>query len=201
MEKTLTTRSRCAEHGTFLRCPRCSAVHKIHHMGFWGLVCVNCEATVPKCEWIMARQATARDLITYAEGEGEVAMILRSFLQERGYDGSPQEVASLRYFMIKHGLRPGDSSGWFYLYWTHDYFSLRDAVSQPQDKVEAQLAHARKHKELQAKIKALREAGRDWEITTLIREYWEQDKRDAEIRREQELRLADPASMDVQEVV
>ena len=196
-----STRSRCAEHGTFLRCPRCSAVHKIHHMSFAALVCVNCEAEVPKCEWIRARHAVKQDFLTYAEGEEAVAMILRSFLQDAGYDGSPQEVASLRYYMIKHGLRPGDSDGWFYLYWTFDYFSLREAVSQPQDKVEAQLRYQRRREERREKIEALKAAGRDWEIAPLIRESWEQDKLDAEVRREQELKLADPTLTDNPEVV
>ena len=58
----LTTSHRVTMHGRLLRCPHCSHVSRVYHLGFSTLQCIHCKTMVRKYDWTVGPNVTRKDL-------------------------------------------------------------------------------------------------------------------------------------------
>tara|TARA_R100000027_G_scaffold20821_1_gene15053 strand:- start:77 stop:733 length:657 start_codon:yes stop_codon:yes gene_type:complete len=58
----LTTSHRVNMHGRLVRCPHCSHVSRVYHLGFSALKCINCQTMVRKYDWTVGPNVTRKDL-------------------------------------------------------------------------------------------------------------------------------------------
>ena len=58
----LTTSHRVTMHGRLVRCPHCSHVSRVYHLGFSALQCTNCKTMVNKYDWTVGPNVTRTDL-------------------------------------------------------------------------------------------------------------------------------------------
>ena len=58
----LTTSHRVTMHGRLVRCPHCSHVSRVYHLGFSALQCIHCKAMVRKYDWTVGPNVTRKDL-------------------------------------------------------------------------------------------------------------------------------------------
>ena len=58
----LTKHHRVTMHGRLIRCPHCSHVSRVYHLGFSALQCIHCKAMVEKYDWTVGPQVTRKDL-------------------------------------------------------------------------------------------------------------------------------------------
>ena len=58
----LTTSHRVTMHGRLVRCPHCSHVSRVYHLGFSALQCTHCRTMVRKYDWTVGPNVTRKDL-------------------------------------------------------------------------------------------------------------------------------------------
>ena len=58
----LTTSHRVTMHGRLVRCPHCSHVSRVYHLGFSALQCIHCKTMVRKYDWTVGPNVTRKDL-------------------------------------------------------------------------------------------------------------------------------------------
>jgi hypothetical protein len=58
----LTTSHRVTMHGRLVRCPHCSHVSRVYHLGFSELQCIHCKTMVRKYDWTVGPNVTRKDL-------------------------------------------------------------------------------------------------------------------------------------------
>ena len=58
----LTKHHRVTLHGRLVRCPHCSHVSRVYHLGFSVLQCMHCRAMVNKYDWTIGPNVTRKDL-------------------------------------------------------------------------------------------------------------------------------------------
>ena len=58
----LTKHHRVTLHGRLVRCPHCSHVSRVYHLGFSTLQCIHCKTMVNKYDWAVGPNVTRKDL-------------------------------------------------------------------------------------------------------------------------------------------
>ena len=58
----LTKYHRVTLHGRLVRCPYCSHVSRVYHLGFSALQCIHCKTMVRKYDWTIGPNVTRKDL-------------------------------------------------------------------------------------------------------------------------------------------